>query len=134
MFAKSHLILAALAAATLALVGAPCAQAGIYEELQRSVREYRTDDATAPQLGKRLISTSSGTYAVKGQRQRKQVRLAAWDLSLQGDRLRIRQEKGYPTSRLYELRTNVLTEIWTYSHEDRVYIFRGDTLLETHRN
>ena len=131
MFAKSHLILAAIAAAMIALLAAPRSQAGIYEELQRSVREYKAHDAPAPRLAKRQITTTNGTFAIKGARERKQVRLAAWNLSLQGDRLRIREEMGYPTYRLYELRSDVRTELWTYPHLDRVYVFRGDTLIET---
>ena len=131
MFAKSHLIIAAVAVGTIALLDAPRAQAGIYEELQRSVREYKTHEAPAPRLSKRQITTSNGTYAIKGARERKQVRLAAWNLSLKGDQLRIREEMGYPTYRVYELRSDERTELWTYPHLDRVYVFRGDTLIET---
>ena len=131
MFAKSHLIIAAIAAGTFALQAAPSAQAGVYEELQRSVREYKTHEAPAPTLSKHQITTSKGTFAIKGARERKQVRLAAWNLSLKGDRLRIREEMGYPTYRVYELRSDERTELWTYPHLDRVYVFQGDTLIET---
>jgi len=130
MFAKSPLIIAALAVA-FTVQGAPSAQAGIYEELQRSVREYQNHEAPAPALTKRQIITPNGTFAVKGKQERKQVRMAAWNLSLQGDRLNTRQRLGHPTYRFYELRGDVRTEIWTYPHLDRIYVFRGDNLIET---
>jgi hypothetical protein len=127
--AKSHLSIAALAVAAFVAFGTT-ADAGIYEELQRSIRESETPEAEAPTLTRTQIVTSNGTFAVKGQRERKQVRMAAWYLSLNGDRLRIRQEMGHPTYRMLTLRSDVRTEVWTYPEHNRAYVFDGDTLIE----
>ena len=120
-----------LAVAMLCLLGAPRAHASLYEELKQSIRDHQSGVLEKVAFTKKQIQTTRGPIAVKGKKERKQVRKANWYLSLQGDRLRIRHEMGHPTYRIYELSMGVRTELWTYPEQNRMYVFQGDKLIET---
>jgi len=126
-------ILAALpivAVLALCILGAPQAHAGIYEDLQNELRAQQADLLERSAIPAAQISSSETLFAIRGQRGRKQLRRANWIALLQGDRARIHQERGHPTYRLYELSMDVRTELWTYPEANRVYVFRGDKLIE----
>ena len=120
-----------LAISALCILGAPRAHAGIYEDLQKELRAQQTEMLQKSALEAQQATAPGELFAIRGQRGRKQLRRANWVALLQDDRARIHQKMGHPTYRIYELSMNVRTELWTYPEANRIYVFRGDQLIET---
>ena len=131
---KPNVIIAfpVVAVALLCLLAAPPADASIYKELQQAIRDHQAGVLEEVSFTKKQVSTANGLLAVKGKKERKQVRKANWYLSLQGDRLRVRETMGHPLYRYYELSMGVRTELWIYPAQDIIYVFQGGKLIDTH--
>lgn len=94
----------------------------------RDLREREVN--TAPVLRKHYVEVSPGVFlAVKGQRERRQVRMARWIDGLEGDRAAVFGEQGFPTFRHLELQTGRSLEIWSYPATGVTYVFEGNRLL-----
>lgn len=117
-------------------LGALPARASLLRQIDRA-RDWRAaaaEDALAlPARGiltKHSVETAPGTrVAVKGSRERRQVRFARWADALAGDRARIHALLGRPPFRHYERSAGDRLEFWTYPGERRMYIFRGNRLV-----
>jgi hypothetical protein len=73
-----------------------------------------------------------GVYVkVKGKRGRRMARFARWNQGLDGDRLRVYTEVGYPYYRHYENDGGVRTEHWSYREKGITFVFsREGDLIE----
>ena len=69
--------------------------------------------------------------AVKGQRERRQVRAARWRQSLSGDRLEVYDQEGFPVYRHYESYAGIRSEHWTYRENRVTYVFKAGELIQT---
>jgi len=68
---------------------------------------------------------------VQGKRERRRFKAAYWAAGLEGDKKRIFDIYGHPSTRYREDEAGVLTEKWTYIDEGKQFIFRGDKLKRT---
>lgn len=67
--------------------------------------------------------TPSVRIAVKGERERRQVRFARLVASWTPDKRAVAAAEGFPFNRLLELRGSERTEIWTFPESHTQYIF-----------
>jgi len=87
-----------------------------------------------PVLRKHYVEVAPGVYqAVKGERERRQIRFARWKAMLDGDRARIYETHGHPVFRHQELTAGILREFWTYPEQRWTYVFEGGRLVDTRR-
>ena len=85
-----------------------------------------------PRLSRRLVQVSPGVFAaVKGEHERRHVRVARWIRSLKGDPREVCQGEGMPVYRHRELADNHLFEYWTYPERNLTFVFEKDRLLRT---
>lgn len=78
-------------------------------------------------------TTSGVILRVKGQRARRQARMALWTAGLAGDRKTVHGKEGFPPFRYYENWGGDLTEVWTYPQSQRRYTFRDGALIGAQR-
>jgi hypothetical protein len=71
--------------------------------------------------------------SVRGKRGRRLFKTAYWAAGLTGDKKRIYDAHGYPSSRYREHKAGVMIEKWTYLEAGRQFVFRGDKLARTRR-
>jgi hypothetical protein len=125
--------LSAAAAAALLVVSSPVSSpASILPQIKDANATEAQQEAPVlvPALRKHFVEVSPGIYvAVKGERERRQVRFARLLKSLSGDRLEVYEREGFPTFRHRELEAGIRTEHWTYAGENVTYVFRGDRLV-----
>jgi hypothetical protein len=101
------------------------------EQIQEAAA--RTDvSADRPALTEHFVEIQPGIFvAVKGSRDRRLVRYARWVQLLDGDRLAVYEEEGYPVYRHYVREMGTRTEIWNYREKGISYVFRDGNLIET---
>lgn len=125
------IVLAAAAlAAGISLPPSP-SEASALDQIRAGRKTAEAVGVEGPTLTKHYIEVEPGVYfAVKGARERRQVRMARWVDGLEGDRAAVFAAHGMPTFRHQELEAGRTTEIWSYAEGRRTYVFRGDRLLE----
>lgn len=95
-------------------------------------RETLGIEKSPPALRKHYVEVEPGDYvAVRGSRERRQVRFARLIEGLDGDRLEVFQREGFPTFRHQENFGGEVTTHWSYLKSGVTYIFRGDDLVRT---
>ncbi|HYV50555.1 MAG TPA: hypothetical protein VE910_01530 [Dongiaceae bacterium] len=83
-------------------------------------------------ISKHYVEMAPGVFqAVRGEKERRQVRFARWVDGLSGDRLAVYDAVGFPTNRHFENYGGDRTEHWLYADLGALYIFRDDVLIET---
>jgi hypothetical protein len=70
---------------------------------------------------------------VHGKRGRRQFKAAYWAAGLEGDKKKIYDTYGHPSSRYREDRAGVVVERWTYIDQGKQFIFQGNKLTRTRR-
>lgn len=121
-----------IALAVAATLSAPSAEAqSIWPELKDIIALSEEDPGAAIHLSKRLVHATV-TIPVHGAKARKQVRRALWLLKLEGDRLDVYLDEGYPRHRYRENYAGRTRELWSYPESGLAYIFneQGD-LIDT---
>jgi len=82
-------------------------------------------------ISKHYVEMAPGVFqAVRGEKERRQVRFARWLDGLSGDRLAVYDAIGFPTNRHFENYGGDRTEHWLYADLGALYIFRDDVLIE----
>ena len=82
-------------------------------------------------ISKHYVEMAPGVVqAVRGEKERRQVRFARWLDGLSGDRLFVYNSVGFPTNRHFENYAGDRTEQWLYADLGALYIFRDDVLIE----
>jgi len=80
----------------------------------------------------RLAEIAPGIFvAVKGEHERRHVRIARWIEGLRGAPQSVFAEEGMPVYRYRELVDSHLYELWTYPERHLTYVFEGDSLVGT---
>jgi hypothetical protein len=84
-------------------------------------------------IGKHYVEVDDGVFvAVRGSRERRQVRFFRLRDGWSSDQSRAADRYGFPVYRYRDLTAGVLTEIWTYPEKDVDVIFDGEgRFLET---
>ena len=118
----------ALAVATLPLAAA---QASLLPQID-AARQYRLEAGLSElPISKHYVQVAPGVWvAVKGEKERRQVRFARWLDGLTGDRLAVYEIVGFPTNRHFENYAGDRTEHWIYADLGLLYVFRGDVLVD----
>jgi hypothetical protein len=82
-------------------------------------------------LGKHYVEVSPGVWvAVKGERERRQVRFARLVAFWSADQKMVAEKKGFPFHRWRNLEGDRLTETWFYPETNRQFVFdAGGRLL-----
>lgn len=124
---------AAAVAAALVILSCPIAsRASILPQIKEAeaLKAKMGSSLTTPVLSKHYVEVQKGVFvAVKGARERRQVRFARLVEAWQGDRRAVYEREGFPTFRYRELEAGVTTEHWTYPGKQVTYTFQGDRLL-----
>jgi hypothetical protein len=112
------LLIVTAAAGLFAIAPAPDVSAG---SILPGIESARRRDTT---ISKHYVEVDNGIWmAVKGSRERRQVRFArlieTWSL----DQQKVAQKLGFPMYRYREDYAGVTTEIWSYPGADREYVF-----------
>ena len=82
-------------------------------------------------ITKHYVEMAPGVFqAVRGEKERRQVRFARWLDGLSGDRLAVYEAVGFPTNRHFENYAGDRTEYWLYADLGLSYIFQDDVLVE----
>ena len=116
------------------LVAAPV-QASLLEQIETALALQEATDGQYGAITKHYIEIAPGVrQAVRGEKERRQVKFFRWVAGLSVDRRAVYDELGYPTERYRERDGDRLTETWRYESTHMSYIFEGDTLLRTERN
>jgi hypothetical protein len=124
---------AATAAVALVILSCPTAsRASILPQI-REAEALGTEmgsSLTTPTLRKHYVEVKEGIFvAVKGARERRQVRFARLIDSFGGDRREVYERQGFPVFRYRERAAGVETEHWTYPGKQVTYTFQGDRLI-----
>ena len=83
-------------------------------------------------ISKHYVEMAPGVVqAVRGEKERRQVRFARWLDGLSGDRRAVYDAVGFPTNRHFEDYAGDRTEHWLYADLGVLYIFREDVLIQT---
>ena len=119
---------------TTALVGsAPVSSASVLSQIEEANTAEKSSPAPpgkVPVLRKHYVEVSPGVFiAVKGKRERRQIRHARLRKGYAGDRATIYGREGFPTFRHRENDGGIRTEHWTYLQGQVTYIFSGDRLV-----
>jgi hypothetical protein len=128
----THVLLVSLLAGPIGglLISAP-ARASLLPQIQEARALQEQQGAWTRTLTKHYVEVKPGVkVAVRGARERRQVRFARWVESLTGDRLAVFEAAGFPLYRHRETAGGDRTELWTYPEEGRVYVFRDEDLVE----
>ena len=64
----------------------------------------------------------------RGKRGRRLTRIDAWVAGLEGDKKRIYEKYGHPSSRHREEKMGAIVEVWVYSSAKKTFRFKGDRL------
>jgi hypothetical protein len=124
----------------LALLGLgvlPSAPAGasVLPQIEAALALQEATDGEFGAITKHYIEIAPGVrHAVRGARERNQVKFFLWVTGLSADRRAVYDELGYPTERYRERDGDRVTEYWRYESVHRTYVFEGDTLLRTERD
>jgi hypothetical protein len=65
----------------------------------------------------------------RGKRSRRLTRVDAWVSGLEGDKKRIYERYGHPTSRIRQESMGSVVEKWTYSGTGKTFTFKGNRLV-----
>jgi hypothetical protein len=115
-------------AALLFIAGPPAARAGSALPAINSAGHRNL------QVMKHYIEVDDGVWvAVKGMRERRQVRFARLVESWSPDQQKVAHKHGWPESRYREDYAGRIVEIWTYPDADKEYVFQvpSGELVET---
>lgn len=83
-------------------------------------------------LGKHYVEVSPGVWvAVKGERERRQVRFARLVAFWSPDQKMVAEKKGFPFHRWRNLEGDRLTETWFYPDTNRQFVFDAEGRLLT---
>jgi hypothetical protein len=115
---KRILLIVTVAAGLFAIAPAPDVSAG---SILPGIESARRRDT---RISKHYVEVDNGIWmAVKGSRERRQVRFArlieTWSL----DQQKIAAKLGFPSFRFREDYAGVITEIWSYPGADKEYVF-----------
>ena len=103
----------------------------ILTQIDQAIRLEEKTTPSRPVLYKRsLLIEEQVLMAVKGKRERRQVRAARWRRSLTGDRLEVYLREGFPLYRHFESDSGVRTEHWTYRQKGVSYVFKAGELIQ----
>lgn len=117
-----------------AAAAAPAQASTQLKKVRHAVETARSDEGSLASLGKHLVEVEPGVYlAVRGKRERRQVRHARWVEMLEGDRKSVFNKLGAPTHRFYETTAGIRTETWIYPRHHVKFVFRGDEVWRKHR-
>lgn len=124
---------AAVVAAVLIAVSSPVSsRASVLPQIAAALEVKAEGEGTpgVPVLRKHYLEVEPGVFvAVKGERERRQVRFARLIQSLSGDRLAVYEKEGFPTFRHREREAGIRTIHWTYAEKGVTYVFRDDRLV-----
>lgn len=83
-------------------------------------------------LGKHYVEVAPGVWvAVKGQRERRQVRFARLVAFWSPDQKSVAEKKGFPFHRWRNLEGETLTETWFYPDSNKQFVFDAEGRLLT---
>jgi len=118
------------ALAGLLLHSAP-AESSLLPQIDRA-REYAAQAGLSSlPISKHYVEMAPGVVqAVRGEKERRQVRFARWLDGLSGDRRFVYDSVGFPTNRHFENYGGDRTEQWLYADLGALYIFRDGVLIE----
>jgi hypothetical protein len=124
---------AVVAAVTLSVptIQAP-SEASVLPQIEsaKAVEALREVAVGPPTLQKHYLEVEPGVlFAVKGKRERRQVRFARLVKGLTGDRREVYVNEGFPTFRHRENNAGIRTEHWTYLAKRITYVFHEDRLV-----
>ena len=115
-------------------VPSPPARASLLPQIQEARQLSVEANLASLPVTKHYVEVAPGIYvAVKGAKERRQVRFARWVDGLQGDREAVYEAEGFPTHRHFETQAGDRTEHWVYPERGLVYVFRGDVLADVRR-
>jgi hypothetical protein len=121
---------AALAALIVASV-APAHAGGLLPRIDVALENAQAAEVSYDPLSKHYVEVSPGIFiAVKGMKERRQVRFARWTEGLDGDRLEVYLAEGFPTHRHFESDLGARTEHWSYPARGLTYVFRDGILID----
>lgn len=127
---RTAAILLVLVASTMTVRSVP-ARASLLPQLDAARQLATQTHLSALPATKHYVEVTPGVYiAVKGEKERRQVRFARWADGLRGDRQAIYESEGFPTHRYYETASGDRREDWVYPDQGLIYVFRGDTLTD----
>lgn len=128
-YSVSLLTLTGIGSSALADESAPAGQAPKIQAAEK----VAADQGEAV-LAKHYAEVAPGTLvAVRGAKERRQVRFANWVNNLSGDKAAVYAYEGYPRHRLRENWAGRVTERWTYPESRNVYYFQDGVLVRTSR-
>jgi hypothetical protein len=107
------------------------AQSSVLPQIE-AARQYAAQAglSTLP-VSKHYVEVAPGVFqAVRGEKERRQVRFARWLDGLSGDRRAVYDAVGFPTNRHFENYAGDRTEHWLYADLGVLYVFRDDVLIE----
>ena len=107
------------------------AESSLLPQIDRA-REYAAQGGLGQlPISKHYVEMAPGVaQAVRGEKERRQVRFARWLDGLSGDRLFVYSSVGFPTNRHFENYAGDRTEHWLYADLGALYIFRDGVLSE----
>ena len=118
------------ALAGLVLHSAP-AESSLLPQIDRARQSAAQAGLGSLPISKHYVEMAPGVFqAVRGEKERRQVRFARWLDGLSGDRLFVYNSVGFPTNRHFENYAGDRTEHWLYADLGALYIFRDDVLIE----
>ncbi|MDZ4803371.1 MAG: hypothetical protein SGI90_00740 [Candidatus Eisenbacteria bacterium] len=101
------------------------------------VPAVQTAKAAGLTLGKHFVEVAPGVWmAVKGERERRNVRFARLVAFWSPDQKVVANEQGFPHHRWRDQYDNRLTETWFYPNVNRQYVFEvasGELIRSTRR-
>jgi hypothetical protein len=126
----------ALGATGLVLVvtfaaSSPAAAGNLIPQIDQALDAWKSGEIAQFPLGLHRIEIAPGEFrAVKGIKERREVRHARWAALLEGDRARVLEEEGYPAYRYRETAMGQSAEYWIYPGRGIVYVFRDGALVD----
>jgi hypothetical protein len=124
---------AAVTAAALIVLSCPVAsRASILPQIQdaNALKKEMGPALQVPVLREHYVEVEPGVFvAVKGARERRQVRFARLINMFGDDRLEVYERMGFPPFRHFEQAGGARTEHWAYPDKQVTYVFRGNDLV-----
>jgi hypothetical protein len=123
---KRTLFVTLAAAMVLAVLPVP-GHASIIQGIHRARRHSAT-------IGKHYVEVEDGVWvAVKGRRERRQVRFARLPETWSLDQQKVASQYGWPVYRVREDASGQVTETWSYPDHDVEFVFAvpSGTLVDT---
>jgi hypothetical protein len=122
--------LSVLVVSAMTVLSAP-ARASLLPQIEAARQLGTQAHLTSLPVTKHYVEVAPGVYvAVKGEKERRQVRFARWVDGLRGDRQAVYETEGFPTHHFYETAAGDRTEQWVYTERGLVFVFRGDVLTD----